>query len=293
MASEFELINLFKDIGSEYHLKNGIVVPSGDDCAVLESKKSLVTSVDSSIESVHFPKDISPGKMAYRSIAVALSDIAAMGCKPLGFSLSISNLTDEIDWYKNFANGVKEISDEYEISLIGGDFVKGPLNINVIVFGEPYQNKVLKRNGAKVGDIICISKPVGSAKKGLEELKAGIKDSENIRNYLQPKPKFDLGRAIVEKATSCIDTSDGLLTDLKHILEQSNVGADIYLDTIPFTSSIEDLNAGDDYDLCFTMSENDLEDNFYRIGKITKDKSINFISEKGYDVEINGYKHFK
>ena len=117
MASEFELIELFKNIGSNYQNKNGIIVPSGDDCAVFDSNKPILTSVDSSIEGIHFPKEIKPSQAAYRSIAVALSDIAAMGCKPIGFSLSISNLVSDKSWYKDFVIGVTEIADEY-LSLI-------------------------------------------------------------------------------------------------------------------------------------------------------------------------------
>ena len=293
MASEFELIELFKNIGSNYQNKNGIIVPSGDDCAVFDSNKPILTSIDSSIEGIHFPKEIKPSQAAYRSIAVALSDIAAMGCKPIGFSLSISNLVSDKSWYQDFVIGVTEIADEYEIPLVGGDFVRGSLNINVVVYGVPYNNKILKRNGASDGDIICISTPVGSAKKGLEEFQSGIKNSENITNYLRPKPKFNIGESISEIATSCIDTSDGLLVDLKHILDDSNVGAHIYLDNIPFTADIEDINAGDDYDLCFTIPENKYEDNFIKIGKITNNKSIKLISEKGYDVSIKGFKHFQ
>lgn len=129
MASEFELIDLFQDIGSEFYSQNGIIIPPGDDCAVFQSKKPIITSVDSSVVGVHFPENIMPSQIAYRSIAVALSDIAAMGCRPIAFSISISSLINDIDWYRNFSNGVKEISKIYQIPLIGGDFTKGQLNI--------------------------------------------------------------------------------------------------------------------------------------------------------------------
>lgn len=293
MASEFELIDLFKDIGSKYYSKNSIIIPPGDDCAAFTSSKPIVTSVDSSIEDIHFPKDIKPSLIAYRSIAVALSDIAAMGCRPIAFSISISNLINNREWYEDFASGVKEISDEYEIPLIGGDFVKGPLNINVIVYGEPYNKAILKRNGAREGDGIYISEQVGRAKQGLNELKSGLKKSINTNYYLKPKPKFALGKKISEIASACIDTSDGLLVDLKHLLDSSGVGAEIYLDEIPITKDINDVNAGDDYDLCFTVPSKANITNFYKIGEVTKDKSIKFFSEKGYDVSIEGYEHFK
>ena len=226
-----------------------------------------------------------------------------MGCKPIGFSLSISNLVSDKSWYQDFVIGVTEIADEYEIPLVGGDFVRGSLNINVVVYGVPYNNKILKRNGASDGDIICISTPIGSAKKGLEEFQSGIKSSENITNYLRPKPKFNIGESISEIATSCIDTSDGLLVDLKHILDDSNVGAHIYLDNIPFTTDIEDINAGDDYEICFTSnSENEaivkgiseeLGIKISLIGKTNDSKAIRVFDKEGNNVPIgSGYSHF-
>ena len=121
MNSEFELIDLFKNIGSEYYEDNGIIISPGDDCAAFKSNKPIVTSIDASIEGVHFPKNAKPSDIAYRSIAVALSDIAAMACKPLAFSLSVTVPHNEYDWFESFQEGTKDISDEYKISLIGGD----------------------------------------------------------------------------------------------------------------------------------------------------------------------------
>ena len=149
MISEFELINLFKDIGSEYYKENGVIIPPGDDCAILDLSDPLITSVDSSVIGVHFPKDANANDIAYRSIAIALSDLAAMGCKPRAFSLSVTSNEKNESWYKDFSKATREIADEFKISLIGGDFTKGPLNINVIVYGTPYESKVLKRSGAK------------------------------------------------------------------------------------------------------------------------------------------------
>jgi thiamine-monophosphate kinase len=293
LASEFELIDLFKGIGSEYYKENGVIIPPGDDCAIIDLSQPIITSVDASVAGVHFPLDANSEDIAYRSIAVALSDLAAMGCNPRAFSLSVTSPETNIDWYKRFALGTKEIAEKYKISLIGGDVTKGPMNINVIVYGTAYKSKVLKRSEAKVGDFICISSQVGRAAKGLSEWLSGNTNSIFVRDYLKPIPKFELGKSIIESATACIDTSDGLLADLEKMLRASKCGAIIQLDDIPITSDINDINAGDDYDLCFTIPKDKYNTEFYKIGEVTKETDIKLISHKGYDVNIKGYEHFR
>ena len=293
MISEFELIDLFNHIGSKYNKQNGIVVPPGDDCAVIDLPLPLVTSIDSSISDIHFPANASAKDIGYRSVAVALSDIAAMGCQPRGFSVSITCSNRDKNWFEELANGFEDISNEFQISLIGGDVTRGPLNINVVVYGTPYNSIYLKRSGAKKGDIICITKPVGRAKKGLEDFKENNLKSNFLNDYLRPKPQIELGKKISNYATSCIDISDGLLADLNHILTSSKVGASIFLDDIPTTSNINDINAGDDYDLCFTIPAEMMDSSFYKIGEITEELGIKFNSNKGYDVSIKGFDHFK
>ena len=110
---------------------------------------------------------------------------------------------------------------------------------------------------------------------------------------MRPKPQIELGKKIVNYASSCIDISDGLLSDLNHILVSSKVGATIFLDDIPITSDIDDINAGDDYDLCFTLPPQMMESKFYKIGEITEELGIKFNSNKGYDASIKGFDHFK
>jgi len=293
LISEFELIDLFSHIGSKYNKQNGIVVSPGDDCAVIDLPLPLVTSIDSSISDIHFPTNAPPKDIGYRSVAVALSDIAAMGCQPRGFSVSITCSNRDKNWFRELANGFEDISNEFQISLIGGDVTRGPLNINVVVYGTPYNSIYLKRSGAKKGDIICITKPVGRAKKGLEDFKENNLKSTFLNDYLRPKPQIELGKKISNYATSCIDISDGLLADLNHILMSSQVGANIFLDDIPITSSINDVNAGDDYDLCFTIPAEMMDSSFYKIGEITEELGIKFNSNKGYDVSIRGFDHFK
>ena len=292
MNSEFELIDLFNQIGSKYYKKNGVIIPPGDDCAVFESKKKIVTSVDASVEGIHFLKNTAPQDIAYRSIAIALSDIAAMGCNPLAFSLSVTSPYQDRVWFEDFAKGTREISDQFKIPLIGGDLTRGPLNINVIVYGSPFKKNILSRRGAIPGDYICISDDVGRGARGLKDLRDNILDSPYLKHYLRPLPKIELGRKISDVANACIDTSDGLLVDMQKMLNASSRGAEIHLDDIPVVSNINDVNAGDDYDLCFTVPSNKFCDDFIKIGVVSKSKEIKLISNKGYDVSITGYEHF-
>ncbi|MDG1202757.1 MAG: thiamine-phosphate kinase, partial [SAR86 cluster bacterium] len=249
-------------------------------------------SVDSSVADIHFPSNASPADIGYRAVAVALSDIAAMGCKPIAFSLSVSSSITNESWYIKLADGIKDIAKEFQISLIGGDLTKGPLNLNVIVFGTPYSGKILMRNNAQTGDYICISSEVGRAKKGLDDWVNNKKDSEYLTDYLRPLPKIELGKDIVNFASASIDTSDGLMADLEKMLKASNRGGLINLDDIPITSDINDINSGDDYDLCFTMPKEKFNNKFFKIGVVTEDLGIKLISNKGYDVVIKGYEHF-
>jgi thiamine-monophosphate kinase len=292
LSSEFELIELFQHIGAEFYKQNGIITGPGDDCAIFDLDTPIVTSVDSSVIDVHFPSNASPQDIGYRAVAVALSDIAAMGCKPIAFSLSVSSqISDEI-WYKKLAEGIEDIANKFEISLIGGDLTNGPLNLNVIVYGTPYSEKILMRDSAQVGDLICISSPIGRAKKGLVDWNNMESNSKYIQDYLRPLPKIELGKKIVNFASACIDTSDGLLADLKKLLKASKQGAVINLDDIPITIDINDINAGDDYDLCFTVPKSKFDKTFYKIGEVTEGLEIKLTSNKGYDIDINGYEHF-
>jgi|TARA_B110000914_G_scaffold226509_1_gene252390 thiamine-monophosphate kinase len=292
LSSEFELIELFQHIGAEYYKENGVLIGPGDDCAIFDLSTPIITSVDSSVVDIHFPSNASPQDIGYRAVAVALSDIAAMGCRPIAFSLSVSSpVTDDV-WYKKLAEGVEDIAKEFEISLIGGDLTKGPLNLNAIVYGTPYSGKILMRNTAQPGDYICISSPTGRARRGLNDWKNTNNNSEYLTDYLRPLAKIELGKTIVNFASACIDTSDGLLADLGKILKLSECGALIYLDDIPITTDIDDINSGDDYDLCFTVPKDKFDNNYFKIGEVTSDRQIKLISNKGYDINIKGYEHF-
>jgi thiamine-monophosphate kinase len=271
LASEFELIDLFKGIGSEYYKENGVIIPPGDDCAIIDLSQPIITSVDASVAGVHFPLDANSEDIAYRSIAVALSDLAAMGAYPSFISIGLTANITEISWYKNFTKGIEKILNEYQIKLIGGDVTFGEINICVNVFGYPY-DKIITRSGAKINDSIFLTGPLGKGRKGLMDWKTN-KKSSYVSKFFNPIAQFINSEKIVKYATSCIDISDGLIKDLGSICKLSGVGADINVDIITITNDIDDICYGDDYELCFTCNKkhDDLaeEQGFIKIGLIT------------------------
>ena len=271
MISESDILDCFqhlvKDVSDDV-----ILVGSGDDAAVVKAqKKDLVHSLDISKVETHFPKDSLAEDIAYRSVAVALSDLAAMGAYPSFISIGLTANITELSWYKNFTKGIEKILNEYQIKLIGGDITFGEINICVNVFGYPY-DKIITRSGAKIDDSIFLTGPLGRGRRGLMDWKAN-KKSSYVSMFFNPIAQFKNAENIAKYATSCIDISDGLIKDLGSICKLSDVGADINIDMITITNDIDDLCYGDDYELCFTCNKkhDDLaeEQGFIKIGLIT------------------------
>jgi thiamine-monophosphate kinase len=264
--------------------RSDVILGSGDDCALLKipSDQLLAVSVDTLISGVHFPDDLAPYEIGYKSLAVNLSDLAAMGAEPAWFTCALTLSHIEENWLGDFSRGLFECAKKYNIQLVGGDLTKGKvLSITIAVNGFVPHKLALKRSGAKIGDFIYVSGKLGEAY------------SKNY--YYRPEPKINLGLALRGKANSAIDISDGLLGDLNHILESSDVGASIYLDKIPLVT-LDGLTAGDDYELCFTAPENlnIPEYEIYCIGKIEAEKGVRVYQKDGslYQVKKSSYQHF-
>ena len=261
-------------------------IPNGDDSSLINFN-SLI-SVDSFVEGQHFPKDLGPFFIGYRSIAVAASDILAMGAKPEGCLLSITINKPSDEWFEEFSNGINEFLEQHKMSLLGGDITKGNLNIGVTVVGKT-NNKVLKRDGAKVNENIFISGTLGRGYLGRLEYR---ELDTKLNHFLMPKiPIHDIDK-IREVASSCIDVSDGFLIDLKRILISSKVGADIFLNENFCTNGKEDLICGDDYVLCFTsnLDEKDLTKmlpDAHYVGKITKEQKLDVYDQKKNRLNFN------
>ncbi len=276
MISEVDILDCFQHL-VENNASELILVGSGDDAAIIKPQENnLVHSLDISKIHTHFPDNSLPEDIAYRSVAVALSDIAAMGAKPSFISIGLTSNSSDINWYKQFTKGIESILNEYDLKLVGGDVTFGEINICVNVFGYIDSN-ILKRNSAKPGDDIYITGQLGKGRKGLNDWRNN-KQSSFINNYFRPKINFKDSQYISKFASSCIDISDGLMKDLTSICNLSRVGAKIFFEEIPITSDIDDLSYGDDYELCFTASKKYREmlnnRTFFIIGEITSSEEI-------------------
>lgn len=285
----------------------------GDDAALftLNPGHQLVTSTDTLVEGVHFFKDASPRDIAYKSLAVNLSDIAAMGATAKCYTLSLTLPRLDKEWLLHFSSSLKESSKLFNVNLIGGDTTKGPLNISITMMGSIEMNSPIKRSGARDGDDIYVSGELGSAALCLKKIKEGIVPSQSELNSLnKPIPRLELGSALKNLASSCIDVSDGLEQDLSHILKSSGVGAIIDTQELPLADSVKhyvkDTNdwslplcGGDDYELCFTVGKSDrkkiieisksLGTRVTRIGEINSQKELKVV---GYTGPRSSYQHF-
>ena len=285
----------------------------GDDAALftLNPGHQLVTSTDTLVEGVHFFKDDSPIDIAYKSLAVNLSDMAAMGATAKCYTLSLTIPELDKEWLKDFSSSLKESSKLFNVHLIGGDTTKGPLNISINMMGSIEINSPIKRSGANEGDDIYVSGELGSAALCLKKIKKGEIPLESDLNSLnRPIPHLELGSALKNLASSCIDVSDGLEQDLSHILKSSGVGAIIDTQELPLSDSVmhyvKDTNdwslplcGGDDYELCFTAGKSmrdkisaiseSLGTRVTRIGEIISQKKLEVV---GYTGPRTSYQHF-
>jgi thiamine-monophosphate kinase len=256
ISSEFSIIKKYlSGIGASYLNTNGINLAGGDDCAVIAANSKLLISTDTSVAGVHFLKSMPAESIAYRSVAIALSDIAAMGGNPVAFNLSLVMPKFNPDWMKAFRKGLQKISKEFKFPLIGGDLVKGPLQISVTVLGKP-EKKILLRSNAQPEDILCLSGALGSGYIGFKEYKQSGALNNKTKPYLFPSAQIDYGRIIASIASSAIDISDGIIQDLSHLVSSSGVGCHLDLEQEPVADkkySTQCLEFGDDYQLLFTV----------------------------------------
>ena len=241
----------------------------GDDCALLSTSPGmqLAVSSDMLVEGRHFLSTIAPDRLGHKALAVNLSDLAACGAKPLAFTLALAMPRVDERFLEGFARGLLVLADAYGCELIGGDTTQGPLNLCITVFGEVPQGAALLRSGARAGDDLYVSGTLGDARLALEAFRGTLALAgdafERVRVAMeQPQARVALGLALRGVATSAIDVSDGLLGDLAHVLQRSNVGAELRVDALPRSDDLRalpealqrtcTLAGGDDYELVFT-----------------------------------------
>ena len=297
----------------------------GDDAALIQisTGHQLAISADMLVADTHFLSNCPAYFVGWKSLAVNISDMAAMGATPKWATLAIALPNIEEAWLSEFSRGFFACADAFGVSLIGGDTTRGPLNISVQIMGEVPLGKALRRDGAKAGDEIWISGTLGDAALGLAQLQNKLEESalstsekQSCIDALQaPQPRVALGIALRNIANSAIDVSDGLLADLGHILEHSKLGANLYWEHIPHVNLSEKLDlaklqsltlaGGDDYELCITAPASkpdailaivkNLNLKLTHIGVTTKEVSqLNVYDKKHQLIELKskGYDHF-
>lgn len=303
-------------------ISQGISVPEGvlgigDDCAVIPQRTGMETLVSSDmlIEGSHFlMEDVSPYRLGWKSAAVNISDIAAMGGRCTGSFLSFALPKGlQAEWISEFMRGYKEISQLYDCPLLGGDTTSSPdrLCISVTVQGECRRGGSLKRSSACEGDLICVSGPLGDSAAGLQLILQGCKrDSDAeilIERHYMPRPRISEGIRIasVPGAHAMMDISDGIGSDLRHILKASGKGAEISTEDLPLSDELRRkcselgwdpvklaISGGEDYELLFTISEEGeklLDIPHQVIGRITAGGGLVW---KGSQDDYLGYRHF-
>jgi thiamine-monophosphate kinase len=296
----------------------------GDDAALIQicTGHQLAVSADMLVAGTHFLANCPAYFVGWKSLAVNISDMAAMGATPKWATLAIGLPKIDEDWLAEFSRGFFACADAFGVSLIGGDTTRGPLNISVQIMGEVPIGKALRRDGAKVGDEIWVSGILGAAALGLAQLKnilpentLSAEEKQTCINALQaPQPRVALGLALQDIAHSAIDISDGLLADLGHIVERSTLGANLYWEHVPHvhvsngidTSRLQNLclAGGDDYELCFTAPASQhnaivaigkkLNLKLSAIGETTQKTNLNLYDKNHQLVKLktSGYDHF-
>ena len=288
---------------------NSVDLGVGDDSALLTPppQQQLAICADTLVAGRHFPLETDPHAIGWKSVAVNLSDIAAMGAKPHSILLALSLPQIDHDWLKGFSQGLYDCCDQFGVSLIGGDTTQSPhLTITVTALGWVESGKAVTRSGAQPGDLICVSGTVGDAAFGLQHLGHPLQ-----KRLDYPTPRCLLGQQLKGLASSMIDVSDGLAQDLGHILDASGVGAVLHLEKLPIhpeAAKLEQekqwhlaLAGGDDYELCFTISpqnyqkllQQQLDVNLTIIGEITQNLGLTFLQNGvNCSIQFHGYQHF-
>ena len=325
-VAEFDLIKEYFTPGGA---RADVMLGVGDDCALLvpPAGRQLAVTVDSLVSGVHFPVETSPADIAYKSIAVSLSDLAAMGAEPAWITLALT--LDEIDkdWLQSFSESFLKTLKQYDVQLVGGDTTQGPLSITVQATGFIDSEHVMRRDGARPGDSIYVTGSLGDAALGLKLVSLTESAGRETRDYClsrlnRPVPRVEFACAAAKYCSCAIDISDGLAADIKHILEASHVGAEIHLDKLPLSSEINEyftsggnsvkgidwalvLGGGDDYELClfipqhqqapvFSIAES-MDLPLTCIGKVQPGDELRIIDAHGqnYNLTMTGYEHFK
>lgn len=321
---EFKLIEAIR--GRAARKRDDVALGIGDDAALLDvpADRQLVACTDTLVAGVHFLIDTAPDDIGWKSLAVNLSDLAAMGAEPVWALLALTLPEADARFVDRFAEGFAALADQHGVALVGGDTTQGPLSITVTALGMVPRGKALTRNGACAGDAVFVTGTLGDAAGALRLLRdsgPGALDPEKrqvaalLARMHRPEPRIAAGLALRGVASACIDVSDGLLADLGHVCTASGTGAEIDIEALPVSPALGAtfergvrrklaLTGGDDYELCFSVPEDrsaEIENLLAdagcaatRIGRITAGSGVRVTDAQGNTVETPhaGWEHF-
>ena len=310
--SEFALIErFFSRLGAS---RVDVALGVGDDCALLApaSGEQLAVSIDTLVEGVHFLAGTDPAALGHKALAVGLSDLAACGARPAWATLALTLPAVDARWLEGFAEGFGALAQRHGMALVGGDTTRGPLAVSVQVHGLVPAGSALRRDGARPGDRLYVSGSLGDAGLALRQRLAGkVPDEDLARRLDRPDPRVSLGLALRGIASAAIDLSDGLASDLGHLLARSGVGATVELEHLPRSAGVAatgdwslPLSAGDDYELCFsvppgrladlTKSMADLDVTVHAVGRVEAGEGIRWRLPDGGQLRPDGgWEHFR
>ncbi len=271
---EFEIIRRYFSAG--FPARDDVVLGVGDDGALtrLRDGEELVTVSDALVAGTHFPADLAADSVAHRALAANLSDLAAMGAVPRWFTLALASPGAEPAWLESFSAGLRRLADRFDIALVGGDTVRGPLAITITALGAVPAGTALCRNTARPGDGIFVTGTPGDAGWAWQALADGaVLDADDplYQRFAWPEPRVAEGAALRGLASAAIDLSDGLHADLDKLLAASGAGGEVDIESLPLSAALTTrtgatrarelaLTGGDDYELCFTVpAENESE----------------------------------
>ncbi|HKT31824.1 MAG TPA: thiamine-phosphate kinase [Gammaproteobacteria bacterium] len=319
--NEFELIRKF--FSGKAPSRKDVILGVGDDAAILSVPQGmqLVATVDTLVEGVHFPAGLPAEDIGHRSLAVNLSDIAAMGAEPAWALLALTLPNADEKWLTDFTRGFLALAQGHAVELVGGNIARGPLNVTVTAHGFVPDGMALTRRGAQPGDHIYVSGELGAAAAGLRLIRNRIEPEagERLRTrFARPEPRIALGLALRGLASACIDISDGFFADLVHVLQSSGVGAEVNVDALPLADEAVELlgraearqlafAGGDDYELCFSLPPSraaqlkerlsKLDCAATQVGVVTAGKTLQCLQADGSkwvpDADTSGYQHFE
>ena len=320
--AEFDVIKKYFTFTGQ---RDDVLLAGGDDCAIVSvpANQQLLITTDTLISGVHFPENTSAEDIAYKSLMVNLSDLAAMGATPAWVTLAISLPAINEQWLSAFSQQFVSVLAEFNVSLIGGDTTRGALSITVQAMGFAEKENILRRDQAKIGDKIFVTGNLGDAAIGLQTIfndHTDIMLAQCVDKLNRPVARVKFAEELSRHSRCAIDISDGLIADLGHILAASQLGAEIHLSDIPVSSAAEYyfkqyhnnvidwsmvLTKGDDYELCFTANDenqnviialakkHDLRVSC--IGEITDSKKLACLDETGQTINFSdiGFNHFR